>query len=249
MARRRLTAEPVHANRYPVGLDATVFISASGSKQTMSFTNDTDYPMLIRGMGWRNGGSGYVKFEVYSVPNGRRVTFATGPKRNYRAPSDVVEYTSSLPAGSAKRIEYPVAGFQVSVTRTVRDRAGKVVDRDAWFSNYARITGSPSSAADPSPEPSDGSCERCLPRLTHDHRPPSQTLGDRLGFGAAETEPAQRVARHLHSELALPVHRLHLSAERSEMGRLAVAVRADHDVDARIEGLDALDDQARLVRL
>ena len=59
-----------YIDRYPLGLDATVFISASGSKQTMSFTNDTDYPVLIRGYGYRNGGTGYVKFEVYSVPDG-----------------------------------------------------------------------------------------------------------------------------------------------------------------------------------
>ena len=130
-----------YIDRYPVGLDATVFISASGSKQTMSFTNDTDYPLLIRGLGWKTGGSGYVKFEIYSVPNGRKVSFATGPKRNFRSATDTVQYTSSLPRGSAKRIEYPVAGFQVSVTRTVKDRSGKVIHRDTWFSNYARITG------------------------------------------------------------------------------------------------------------
>jgi len=130
-----------YIDRYPVGLDATVFISASGSKQTMSFVNDTDYPLLIRGMGWRNGGAGYVKFEIYTVPTGRKVSFATGPKRNYRSATDIVQYTSSLPSGSAKRIEYPVDGFQVSVTRTVRDRGGKVIHRDTWFSNYARITG------------------------------------------------------------------------------------------------------------
>jgi vancomycin resistance protein YoaR len=130
-----------YIDRYPVGLDATVFISASGSKQTMSFTNDTDYPLLIRGLGWKTGGSGYVKFEIYSVPNGRKVSFATGPKRNFRSATDTIQYTSSLPRGSAKRIEYPVAGFQVSVTRTVKDRSGKVLHRDTWFSNYARITG------------------------------------------------------------------------------------------------------------
>jgi hypothetical protein len=92
-------------------------------------------------MGWRNGGSGYVKFEIYSVPNGRKVSFATGPKRNYRNGIDTIQYTSSLPSGAAKRIEYPVDGFQVSVTRTVRDRGGKLLHRDTWFSNYARITG------------------------------------------------------------------------------------------------------------
>ena len=130
-----------YIDRYPVGLDATVFISASGSKQTMSFTNDTAYPLLIRGLGWKNGGSGYVKFEIYSVPTGRKVSFATGSKRNYRSATDTVQYTSSLPSGAAKRIEYPVAGFQVTVVRTVRDKSGKVIHKNTWFSNYARITG------------------------------------------------------------------------------------------------------------
>jgi hypothetical protein len=69
------------------------------------------------------------------------VSFATGPKRNYRPASDTIEYTSSLPTGASKRIEYPVAGFQVSVTRTVRDKSGKVIHKNTWFSNYARITG------------------------------------------------------------------------------------------------------------
>lgn len=130
-----------YIDRYPVGLDATVFISGSGSTQTMSFTNDTDYPLMIRGLGWKDGGKGYVKFEIYSVPTGRTVKFATGPKRNYRSATDTVEYTSSLPSGAAKRIEYPVAGYQVTVVRTVRDKSGKVIHKNTWFSNYARITG------------------------------------------------------------------------------------------------------------
>ena len=67
-----------YIDRYPLGLDATVFISASGSKQTVSFTNDTDYPMLIRGYGFRDGGTGYVRFEIYSVPNGRKVDIQPG---------------------------------------------------------------------------------------------------------------------------------------------------------------------------
>jgi vancomycin resistance protein YoaR len=130
-----------YIDRYPLGLDATVFISASGSKQTVSFTNDTDYPVLIRGYGYRVGGKGYVRFEIYTVPNGRKVSFSRPIVRNVRYATDTVQYTSSLPAGSSKRIEYPVDGKQVTVTRTVRDRAGNVIHRDTYFSNYARITG------------------------------------------------------------------------------------------------------------
>jgi hypothetical protein len=118
-----------------------VFISASGSKQTMSFTNDTKYPILIRGYGWREGGSGYVRFDLYSVPNGRKVTFTKPIVRNIRYASDTIQYTSSLPKGRAQRIEYPVDGKQVWVTRIVRDRNGKVIHKNQYYSNYARITG------------------------------------------------------------------------------------------------------------
>lgn len=130
-----------YIDRYPLGLDATVFISASGSRQTMSFTNDTDYPILIRGRGWREGSAGYVRFDLYSVPNGRKVSISTGARQNVRRATDTVQYTSSLAPGASRRIEYPVNGFQVTSTRTVRDRNGKVIHRDTYFSNYARITG------------------------------------------------------------------------------------------------------------
>ena len=130
-----------YIDRYPLGLDATVFISASGATQTVSFTNDTDFPVLIRGYGFREGGTGYVKFEIYSVPNGRDVSISTGRRQNVRYATDTVQYTSSLAPGVRKRIEYPVNGFQVTATRTVKDRNGKVLHRDSYFSNYARITG------------------------------------------------------------------------------------------------------------
>jgi hypothetical protein len=75
------------------------------------------------------------------VPNGRRVTFATSRRRNLRYGSDSVQYTSSLAPGVHKRIEHPVDGFNVTAIRTVRDRRGKVIHHDVYYSNYARITG------------------------------------------------------------------------------------------------------------
>lgn len=130
-----------YIDRYPLGLDATVFISASGATQTMSFTNDTDYPILIRGYGWQNGSDGYVKFELYSVPNGRQVSFSSPIVTNVRKATDTVQYTTALAPGVTQRVEYPVDGKQVTVTRTVRDKDGKVIHTDTYFSNYARITG------------------------------------------------------------------------------------------------------------
>ena len=129
-----------YIDRYPLGLDATVFKSGS-SVQTMSFTNDTRYPILIRAYKIRSGGAGYVKFALYSVPSGRKVSFSRPTVRNVRPASDTVQYTSSLAPGAAERVEYPVDGKQVWVTRTVRDKSGKVIHKETYYSNYARITG------------------------------------------------------------------------------------------------------------
>ena len=130
-----------YIDRYPLGLDATVFISASGSKQTMSFTNDTDYPILIRGRGWREGGAGYVRFEIVSVPNGRKVSFTRPQVWDQTTARDSTQLTSSLAPGQTKRIEYPVNGKKVSVTRVVRDRDGNVIHKDTYFSHYKTVTG------------------------------------------------------------------------------------------------------------
>lgn len=130
-----------YIDRYPLGLDATVFKSGSGQVQTMSWRNDTQYPVLIRGIKIREGNAGYVRFDLYSVPNGRTVTLSKPIVKNVVRASDSVEYTSSLPAGQSRRIEYPVDGKQVWVTRTVRDAGGNVLHRETYYSNYSRVTG------------------------------------------------------------------------------------------------------------
>jgi vancomycin resistance protein YoaR len=128
-----------YIDRYPLGLDATVFKSGS-STQTMSFTNDTKYPILIRAYKIRDGSSGYVKFALYSVPTGRKVSFSRPTVKNFRPATDTIQYTSSLPKGASERVEFPVDGKQVWVTRTVR-QDGEVIHKETYYSNYARITG------------------------------------------------------------------------------------------------------------
>jgi vancomycin resistance protein YoaR len=150
-----------YIDRYPLGLDATVFKSGSGSVQTMSWTNDTDYPVLIRGLKIREGSKGYVRFDLYSVPNDRTVSFTKPIVKNVRPASDSVQYTSSLPPGARQRIEYPVDGKDTWVTRTVKDGAGNVIHQETYYSHYARITGivlvgaaaAPAPAPDPAPTP------------------------------------------------------------------------------------------------
>jgi len=125
-----------YISRYPMGLDATVWKSG-GSQQSMRFRNDTEFPLLIRGFAT----PGTVRFEIWGPPSGRTVTFSKPTIRNVQPAGDSVQYTTALKVGQQKRIEYPVNGMQVWVTRTVRDAAGTVIHSDTWYSDYRRVNG------------------------------------------------------------------------------------------------------------
>jgi len=153
-----------YIDRYPLGLDATVFISASGSVQTMSWTNDTNYPVLIRGYKIKQGNRGYVKFELYSVPSGRTVVIGPPTVKNVKPATDTTQLTDTLPVGTRKRIEFPVDGKQVWRTVTVYNPDGTILRAKTYYSNYARITGivligqaaqpaTPEPTPAPTPEP------------------------------------------------------------------------------------------------
>ncbi|HYM83733.1 MAG TPA: VanW family protein, partial [Candidatus Dormibacteraeota bacterium] len=65
-----------YINRYPLGLDATVWVQG-GARQTMTFTNDTKFPILVRGYKIQDGSRGYVRYDIYGVPDGRTVSLST----------------------------------------------------------------------------------------------------------------------------------------------------------------------------
>jgi vancomycin resistance protein YoaR len=121
-----------YIKRYPVGLDATV-----SQSQTMRFRNDTRYPLLIRGF----ASPGVVRFEIWSVPNGRTVTWSRPAISNVVPGSDSVQMTTTLPKGQTERIEWPVDGMDVSITRTVREASGRIVHVDTFVSHYHRMIG------------------------------------------------------------------------------------------------------------
>jgi vancomycin resistance protein YoaR len=122
--------------RYPLGLDATVWIS-SGRRLTMSFVNDTGYPILIRGI----NETGKVTFQVFGVDDGRTVEFSDPLIENPTAAVDQIQYTDSLAPGVEKRIEFNVDGMDVTVTRTVKDASGNVIHEDVFHSSYGTING------------------------------------------------------------------------------------------------------------
>jgi len=129
-----LTRSPhwYYIKRYPVGLDATV-----SQNQTMRFRNDTRYPILIRSF----ASPGMVRFEMWSVPNGRTVTWSRPSISNVVRGFDTVQHTSSLAPGRKERIEWPVDGMDVVVTRTVREANGHVIHFDTFVSHYHRMVG------------------------------------------------------------------------------------------------------------
>jgi hypothetical protein len=54
---------------------------------------------------------------------------------------ETTQYTTSIPAGTSQRVEYPTIGMNVVVTRTVTDASGAVIHHDVFVSNYARVDG------------------------------------------------------------------------------------------------------------
>jgi vancomycin resistance protein YoaR len=143
-----------YIDRYPTGLDATVW-KTGGATRSMRFRNDTQYPLLIRGY----TGATFVRFEIWGPPTGRTVGFTTPIIKNVLRATDSVQYTTSIPVGTKKRIEYPVNGMQVWVTRTVRDANATVIHSNTWYSNYKRVNGilligERAPAPTPTPNPS-----------------------------------------------------------------------------------------------
>jgi vancomycin resistance protein YoaR len=126
-----------YITRYPRGLDATVWLDESGRGQTVSFTNDMDYPILIRGINRRAA----VVFEIWGIPDGRSVDLSRPRIENRRPAYEVYRYTNNLAAGKMRRVEYPASGFESWVTRIVRDASGQVLHEETFYSRYARILG------------------------------------------------------------------------------------------------------------
>lgn len=153
-----------YVNRYPVGLDATVFEDSSRTWD-MRWTNDTSYPIVIRSW-WTGRSTRVINVELWSLPTGRTTTFAGGIKTSIVTAKDTTEYVPSLPAGQKNyRAEYPTDGYKTVVTRTVTAADGTIIHLDTWTSNYSKVDGllqiagtpppsaTPTSSSSPSPTP------------------------------------------------------------------------------------------------
>ncbi len=126
-------------NRYPPGLDATVWIIGS-TKQTMSFRNDTAYPIMITRTITHAGSRRWLTFKIWSVPNHRKATVTnTVIKPGERAINKTVK-DPTKPVGYRFFNNAAVNGAKVWTTVTIYDH-GKVHWRKRYFSNYPAVDG------------------------------------------------------------------------------------------------------------
>ena len=125
-----------YISRYPTGLDATVF-QTDTYEVNMTFRNDTTGPVVIRSY----TGNGWVRFDVWGVPDGRTVSLSAPSTSNHRSARETTVVSTSLAPGTSRRVEYPHDGFDSVVTRWVRDASGKVIWENTWFSSYRPVNG------------------------------------------------------------------------------------------------------------
>lgn len=125
-----------YIDRYPDGLDATVSIM-DGWTQDITFRNDTDNPIVIRGF----GGTDSVTFQIWSVPLDRRVVITDPVVSNVRQAVDTTVVDASMAPGTSRRVEYPNDGHDVSRTRYVYDAVGNLIHENYYFSSYATVNG------------------------------------------------------------------------------------------------------------
>ena len=125
-----------YIDRYPDGLDATVYMDDS-YVQDMTFRNDTDHPIVIRGF----GGSGFVTFQVWTVPTGRTVVITDPVTSNHRVAIETTVVDSSMAPGTARRVEFPHNGHNVTRSRFVYDADGALIHQNTYFSAYRTVNG------------------------------------------------------------------------------------------------------------
>jgi vancomycin resistance protein YoaR len=126
-------------DRYPAGLDATVWI-VGNTKQTMSFKNDTAYPILIQRIITYAGSKRWLTFKIWSVPNGRTTKITNTVIQHTQAAVDTIVKDPTKPVGYTFRNNSPVNGANVWVTVSIYDH-GKLHWTKRYYSHYPAVNG------------------------------------------------------------------------------------------------------------
>ena len=132
-------AHSEYITRYPAGLDATVWIVGK-TKQTMSFRNDTKYPILIQRIITTAGSKRWITFRIWSVPNGRTLKISNRVIQPGPRARNITVKDPRKPVGYVYHNNAPADGAKVWVTVSIYDH-GKLHFRKRYFSNYPAVDG------------------------------------------------------------------------------------------------------------
>jgi vancomycin resistance protein YoaR len=148
-------AHAFYIDRYPVGLDASVFVDDYRTWD-LKWTNDTPNPIVIRSY-TTPGRTSTMVVELWSLPLVRTVTLSPAYKANVIPATSSTQYTTKLAPGQWGWQETASDGYDTSRTRTVTDAGGSVIHSDTWTSHYIKVDGlkliGVSSAPAPVPTP------------------------------------------------------------------------------------------------
>jgi vancomycin resistance protein YoaR len=128
-----------YITRYPAGLDATVWI-VGNTKQTMSFRNDTAFPILIQRVISQDGGRRWLTFKIWSVPNHRTYKISNTVIQHGPKARSGVQRDPSKPVGYRYLNNAPADGAKVWTTVSIYDH-GKLHWRKRYFSDYPAVNG------------------------------------------------------------------------------------------------------------
>ena len=121
-------AHGYYIDRYPLGFDAAVFEPGVDFR----WKNDTQYPVLIKAYPYDTA----LRFDLISVPNGRRVVVGAPYQYNLTNPApDQPADPAYLPGGMTQ-------GRDVSLTWTVWE-GDQVVHQQTFTSHYVPVWGGP----------------------------------------------------------------------------------------------------------
>ena len=123
------TNHNLYLSHYPLGRDATV---AWGGPD-LKFKNDLQHGILVKA----SYTDATLTFTFYGTSQGRRVVSHTGPQTHWTRPG--LNYAVDLSARPNSVHVVPGSGelgFDVTVTRTVYNKAGKVIRHGAFKSRY-----------------------------------------------------------------------------------------------------------------
>ncbi len=113
------------------GFDATVY---SGDVD-FRFINDTDHHIII--LTHVDEDNRYMNIEIYGTDDGRTAEIYDYKKWGFVGPPAAEYYpTNELPTGVTKQIDWSVSGIKTEFKHTVKDKDGKVIHDDTYYSNY-----------------------------------------------------------------------------------------------------------------